>query len=73
MIPAVALALLLGSGAAFAQTGTSTGTMGTTTMMATPGAPNTGTGGEAAENIALLAAAAGAAGASLYLLRRKES
>jgi hypothetical protein len=64
MIPVVALALLLGSGVAYAQTSTAT---------TTPGAPNTGTGGEALPNAALLASAAGIAGASFYLLRRKQS
>lgn len=54
---------------AFAQTASTTGTgAGSTTP---PGAPNTGTGGDAAANLALLTvSAATALGAAVYLSRK---
>lgn len=57
LIPALALMLTLGAGAAYAQTGsttyTTTNTSGATTAT-TPGTPNTGAGGDAAENAIML-------------------
>jgi len=46
-------ALLFGAPVAFAQTTTTTGTTDTT-VTSTPGAPNTGAGGDATANVLLL-------------------
>ncbi|MDB5194907.1 MAG: hypothetical protein JWO84_91 [Parcubacteria group bacterium] len=69
-IPMLALALLLGTGAAHAQTGSTTTTTGTT--VTTPGTPNTGAGGNAGENALILTGTGAVAllGAT-YLLRSR--
>lgn len=83
-ITAVILTLTLsGAGATYAQTpfnatGTldtinATGTNATGTATGTPGIPNTGAGGNAAANIAVLTVAALAALGGAYVLRRKRS
>lgn len=76
-VPALALVLALGAGAAHAQTtststGTTTGTYPTGTTSATPGTPNTGAGGNAADNALMLVSTGAVAllGAT-YLLRSR--
>ncbi len=79
---AVSGALLLGgSGLAFAQTYDTTGTSGTGTSVTgtsaassstTPGVPNTGAGGDATTNLAVLGVSAlVAAGGAAYLARKR--
>ncbi|MGE5540687.1 MAG: hypothetical protein ACM3TU_00150 [Bacillota bacterium] len=73
MIPVLTLALLLGGSAAQAQTSSTTDTTaGTYTASTTPGTPNTGAGGNAAENVIMLVGtgALALAGAT-YLLRSR--
>jgi hypothetical protein len=72
---AILSALAMG-GTAFAQTASTTGTSGsatTDTTGTTPAAPNTGAGGDAAANLAMLGASAlVAAGGAVYLARSKK-
>lgn len=70
LIPMVALALLVSTGAAQAQTTTDTSVTTDTTV--TPGTPNTGAGGAAAENLLILTSTGALAllGAT-YLLRSR--
>lgn len=81
IIAASALAFLLSAGAAFAQTTTAypttngttgaSGTVNRTASTSRVGVPNTGAGGNAAENIALLGISSiVAVGAGFALLRR---
>lgn len=79
-----AVAFLLAAGMAFAQTGTSYPTTGTTgaatgasartgTSTTNPGVPNTGAGGNASDNAAVLGAAAvvGLAATGALMMKRK--
>ncbi len=71
---AISAMLLGGSSMAFAQTTTTTTGTDTTTMTSssTPGVPNTGAGGDAATNLALLGISALALiGGGAYLARQR--
>ena len=84
IITGAALAVLMTAAVAFAQTytsptsGASTGA-GTTpaatgaTTSSTPGTPNTGVGGDVAQNILILGVSAAAGITSALYLRRKET
>jgi hypothetical protein len=67
ILPVLALAMTMGAGSAHAQTTASTTTTTTTTI---PGTPNTGAGGDAAVNYAILAATGLVAVAGVAYLNR---
>jgi hypothetical protein len=70
-VPILAIALVLSTGGAQAQTATTTDT---TVPATTPAAPNTGLGGEVAQNLFALAVTAGIVVAgTTYLARTRPS
>lgn len=78
LLSGAALATILMTGAAFAQTGTytatdasGTGTGAASDTSATAGVPNTGAGGDVATNVLLLGGAVAAFAAAAYAMRRR--